>query len=121
MSAVLHEQFVARKGRILDLPERVDPGATALVVVDVQNDFCHPEGVFGRLGHNLTMMPAMAEHLQALVDAARRREMLIIWVRATYDDVVTSAVLAETYNRRDFHASQCLEGSWGADWYGGVA
>jgi nicotinamidase-related amidase len=120
MTAV-QDQFIAQKGRILDFSERVDPRATALVVVDVQNDFCHPDGVFGKLGHDLTMMPAMAERLRALVDAARRREMLIIWVRATYDNVVTSAVLAETYNRRDFHASQCLEGSWGADWYGGVA
>jgi nicotinamidase-related amidase len=118
---VAQEHFVTRKGRILEFSERVDPRATALVVVDVQNDFCHPAGVFGRLGHDLTMMPVMAKHLRELVDAARRREMLIIWVRATYDDVVTSAVLAETYNRRDFHASQCLAGSWGADWYGDVA
>lgn len=112
--------FVKEKGRILDFAERVNPATTALVVVDVQNDFCHPEGVFGKLGHDLSMMPPMAERLGALVEAARRKSMLIIWVRATYDDIVTSAPLAETYNRRNFTHSQCLEGSWGADWYGGV-
>jgi nicotinamidase-related amidase len=120
MTAAIEGQFIKEKGRILDFRERVDPRSTALVVVDVQNDFCHPDGVFGRLGHGLSMMPAMADRLKALVDAARRRSMLIIWVRATYDEIVTSAVLAETYNRRDFHHSQCLEDSWGADWYGGV-
>jgi nicotinamidase-related amidase len=112
--------FIKEKGRILDFAERVNPATTALVVVDVQNDFCHPDGVFGKLGHDLSMMPPMAERLRALVDAARRKSMLIIWVRATYDDIVTSAPLAETYNRRNFTQSQCLEGSWGADWYGGA-
>jgi nicotinamidase-related amidase len=121
MSTALQSEFIKQKGRILDFAERVDPRSTALVVVDVQNDFCHPDGVFGRLGHDLSMMPPMAAALRELVEAARRRSMLIIWVRATYDAVVTSDVLAETYNRRDFHESQCLEGSWGADWYGGVA
>ena len=121
MSATLQpNDFIRHKCRILDFSERVDPRSTALVVVDIQNDFCHPDGVFGKLGHDLSMMPAMAERNRALVEAARRRSMLIIWVRATYDAVVTSEVLAETYNRRDFHDSQCLEGSWGADWYGGV-
>ena len=120
MSAV-QDAFIDKKGRILDFSERVDPRSTALVVVDVQNDFCHPEGVFGKLGHDLSVMPPMAARLRELVAAARRRSMLIVWVRATYDSVVTSEVLAETYNRRDFHESQCLEGSWGADWYDGVS
>jgi len=65
----------------------------------------------------VSMMPAMAASLHQLIDAARHHGMLIIWVRATYDAVDTSAALAETYNRRGFHQSQCLEGSWGADWY----
>lgn len=113
--------FIERKGRILEFAERVDPATTALVVIDVQNDFCHPEGVFGATGHDLSMMPAMAERTRALVDAARRAGMLIAWVRATYDELETSATLSESYHRRGFTDSMCLEGSWGADWYGGLA
>ncbi len=109
--------FISGKGRVLPLSERVDPRSTALVVVDVQNDFCDPNGAFGKLGADVSMMPAMAASLQQLIDAARRRSMLIIWVRATYDAIVTSDALAETYNRRGFLQSQCLDGSWGADWY----
>ncbi len=118
MSASDTADFIPDKGRVLPLSERVDPGSTALVVVDVQNDFCDPDGAFGRLGNDVSMMPAMATSLRQLIDAARRRDMLIIWVRATYDVADTSAALAETYNRRGFHQSQCLEGSWGAEWYG---
>jgi nicotinamidase-related amidase len=118
MSASDTNDFIPRKGRILPLSERVGPSSTALVVVDVQNDFCDPNGAFGKLGNDVSMMPAMAACLHQLIEAARRRGMLIIWVRATYDAVDTSAALAETYNRRGFHQSQCMEGSWGADWYG---
>jgi nicotinamidase-related amidase len=118
MNASNTADFIPSKGRILPLSERVDPGSTALVVVDVQNDFCDPNGAFGRLGNDVSMMPAMAAALRQLIDAARRRDMLIIWVRATYDAVDTSAALAETYHRRGFQQSQCLDGSWGADWYG---
>jgi len=113
--------FIETKGRVLSPEERLEPSKTALVVVDVQNDFCSAEGVFGRLGHDVSMMPRMAERLGHLVEAARRKNVLIIWVRATYDEVATSAPLAETYNRREFTGSQCLEGSWGADWFDGLA
>jgi nicotinamidase-related amidase len=112
--------FIEQKGRALKLADRIDPATTALVVIDVQNDFCDPAGVFGSAGNDVSMMPAMAEHTCALVDAARERRMLIFWVRATYDEPVTSAPLAETYNRRGFTKSMCLEGSWGADWYANV-
>jgi nicotinamidase-related amidase len=112
---------IATKGRILSDEERLDPARTALVLIDIQNDFCHPNGVFGRLGHDLSMMPLMAERTRVLLDAARRKRMPIIFVRATYDDEVLAGPLAETYNRRQFLESQCLEGSFGADWYGGLA
>src|SRR5690606_21309431 len=46
---------------------------------------------------------------------------LILFVRATYDGEVLSGPLAETYHRRSFLESQCAEGSFGADWYGGLA
>ncbi len=112
--------LVERKGRILDLAERVDPARTALLVVDVQNDFCHPEGAFGRLGHDLSVMPPMAERLRGLIREAGRLGILTVFIRATYDEEVLSGPLAENYHRRGFTESQCLEGSWGADWYGGV-
>lgn len=111
---------VTEKGRLLSDEERLDPAHTALVLIDIQNDFCHPEGLFGRLDHDLSMMPAMAQRTRVLLDAARRKGMLVLFVRATYDGEVLSAPLAETYHRRGFVDSQCLEGTFSADWYGGL-
>jgi len=52
---------VTEKGRILSDEEQLDPARTALVLIDIQNDLCHPDGLFGRLGYDLSMMPAIAE------------------------------------------------------------
>jgi len=111
---------VTEKGRLLTDEERFDPAHTALVLIDIQNDFCSPQGIFGQLGNDLSMMPAMAERTRTLLEAARRKGLLILFVRATYDGEVLSAPLAETYNRRGFVDSQCLEGTQSADWYLGL-
>lgn len=108
------------QGRALPHEVRLRPATTALVVVDMQNDFCHPEGVFGRTGANLAHVPGAAAVIQSLIEAANRSNVLTIFVRATYDEAVMSEALAETYARRGFAAGQCLEGSWGAEWYGDV-
>ncbi len=103
-----------------DLTGQLDPSRTALLVVDVQNDFCHPEGVFGRAGYDLSTMPSMAATLQELLAETRRLQLFTAFIRATYDDVVLSSNLADIYHQRGFTNSMCLEGSWGADWYADV-
>lgn len=112
--------WVADKGKEIAVNELLDPATTALVVIDVQNDFCHPDGAFGGVGHDNTRMPAMAERLRELLAAARERRVFTVFVRATYDEEVTSAQLAQNRRRLGLMNSLCLEGSWGAGWYGGV-
>jgi nicotinamidase-related amidase len=104
------------KARHLPFAERVDPAATALLVIDVQNNFCHPQGYHGRAGADLSMMPAMAERVAALVAAARRAGTFIIWVRATYDLVHQGAALAEQLSKGGRDPVRCAEGSWEAAW-----
>lgn len=104
------------KARQLPFAERVDPAATALLVIDVQNNFCHPQGYHGRAGSDLSMMPAMAERVGALVAAARRAGTFIIWVRATYDLVHQGAALAEQMAKGGRDPLRCAEGSWEAEW-----
>lgn len=41
------------------LAELVDPRHTALVVVDMQRDFCIPGGAFDKLGVDISMYPPM--------------------------------------------------------------
>ena len=37
----------------LRLEKRVQPAHTALVLIDLQNDFCHPDGFMGQMGEAL--------------------------------------------------------------------
>lgn len=65
------------------LAELVDAQHTAVVVVDMQNDFCKPEGVFGQLGIDLTMYAPMIPRLERLLADARAAGVLIIYIKMT--------------------------------------
>jgi ureidoacrylate peracid hydrolase len=112
--------WIAERGPETDLVSLIDPNHTALVVIDVQNDFCHSDGAFGGVGHDNGCMPELASALHKLLAAARAKGLLIIFVRATYDREVTSVPLARHRRKLGLLNSLCLEGSWGADWFGDV-
>lgn len=50
----------------------VDPATTALVLVDLQNDFLHPEGAYGRAGQTSDAIAALPARLAPLAAAMRR-------------------------------------------------
>ncbi len=58
----------------------VDLGRTAMVVVDMQNDFCHPDGWLSSIGVDISPAQRPIEPLSALLPALRRRGVPIIWV-----------------------------------------
>lgn len=45
---------------------------TALLLVDLQNDFVHPEGAYGRGGAGVAEIAALPERLMPLADAMRK-------------------------------------------------
>lgn len=49
-----------------------DPSRTALVLVDMQNDFLHPDGAYGRAGVSDPSIAALPEKLAPVADAMRR-------------------------------------------------
>ena len=66
-----------------DLDELVAPAHTALVLVDMQRDFIEPDGVFGRMGIDLTMYEQSRPLLQRLLTAARSSGVLVIHIQNT--------------------------------------
>lgn len=98
--------------------DRVDPAHTAIVVVDMQNDFCAQGGSLDRrLGCDEAANAALADRIMALVAAGRARGAPIVWVQAIYDDkYVPPPMLAKAAERGDT-GPRCAEGSWGADFY----
>jgi ureidoacrylate peracid hydrolase len=99
------------------LDEKVAPENAAVLVVDVQNDFCADQGVFGKTGNDLSMVQAMVPTLSHLIDGAREAGVPVIFIQAIYDPVYLPPVWYERNRRLDFEVPRCLSGSWGADFY----
>ena len=65
------------------LAELVDPKVTALVVIDVQNDFCHDEGHYARYGKDLTSIQAIIPGVVGFVSRAQALGVRTFFVRQT--------------------------------------
>ncbi len=48
-----------------------DPRRTALLTIDLQNDFLHPEGAYGRAGQTSELIAALPDRIVPLKDALR--------------------------------------------------
>ncbi len=75
--------IVENKQVYTTLTELVNPRHTALVVVDMQNDFCKPTWAFDQRGINLSMYPQMIPRMARLIAEARERKLLIVYIQMT--------------------------------------
>ena len=100
------------------------PRHTALLLIDLQNDFVHPDGwvatqrLPGFLGDS--GITAALERAGALLAAAREAGVLRVFVQMLGDDRYLSPAWRAQYRRIHGRARPvCVqEGTWGADFYG---
>ena len=104
-----------------DTVEKFSPAAAAVLVVDVQNDFCHPDGIMAKRGFDVSGLPDTVARIQAFVAAARRHRVPVIWLRTTHDETTNTDVwLARhgtTLRPTGPPPSNCVPGTWGADFW----
>ncbi|QSX00981.1 cysteine hydrolase family protein [Haloterrigena alkaliphila] len=86
----------------------LEPDSTAVVVVDMQNGFCHPDGSLYAPGSETVVEP-----ISRLVDRARDAGAQVIYTRDVhppeqFDD-------AHYYDEFDQWGEHVLEGSWDAE------
>lgn len=48
-----------------------DPATAAVLTIDLQNDFLHPEGAYGRAGQSSPAIAALPDRVKPVVDAVR--------------------------------------------------
>lgn len=58
-----------------------DKDNTALVIIDMQRDFCAPGGFGEKLGNDISLTRAIIPNVQKMLDAARDAGMLVIHTR----------------------------------------
>lgn len=97
------------------LAEKTDPKHTALVIVDLQNDFCHPDGAWGKAKRQV-VSDADLQKIDELASAARQHTIPVVFLRTLSNAWTESEPLRE---RRDAWriAGLCVEGTWGAELY----
>ena len=99
------------------LEQKVSPAHTALLVVDVQNDFVANDGFFHRIGADVGMIQRSIPPLARLIDCARQAGVLVVFIQAIYDPQYLSAAMRERDRRVGREMPRCLTGSWGADFH----
>ncbi|MDE3078413.1 MAG: cysteine hydrolase [Paracoccaceae bacterium] len=61
----------------------LDPTRTALLIVDLQNDFLHPDGAYGRGGQASAAIAALPARVRPVADALRARGGWIVSTQFT--------------------------------------
>lgn len=103
--------------KMSDLASVLAPERAVLVVVDVQNDFCHDDGFFGRAGKELQAAQAAADRLVGLIEAAHRARVPVVFVRTQHDQWTDSAAWLGRETRKSSPGTICATGSWGAEFF----
>jgi nicotinamidase-related amidase len=93
---------------------RLDPEQTAVVVVDMQNGFCHPDGSLHAPGSEAAVEPCAR-----LVDRAREAGASVVFTR----DVHPPEQFADNhyYDEFDRWGEHVVEGSWEAELVEGLS
>jgi ureidoacrylate peracid hydrolase len=100
------------------LAQKADPAHSALLVIDVQNDFVADGGFFHKVGGDVrTIREHRVPRLLRLIEEARQAGVLVIFVQAIYDPDDHSDAMRERNLRLNMELPRCLSGSWGAEFY----
>ena len=107
------------KVRKLELP-RLDPKEVMLLVVDMQNDFCHPDGARAKaFGVDAIAMPrASIPAVVELIRVARAAGVRVSYTRQVHypeDEARKKRRIPSHLDRRGVKLELCYRGSWGAE------
>lgn len=103
------------KSKLTD--EYTQPHSSAVLVIDVQNDFCREGGYYHRTGADLSTIDRAVERLQNFLQSARAAGTMIVFIRSQYDEVYLSHAQKERRRRVGWDVPLCRQGTEGFDFY----
>lgn len=98
----------------MQLVEKVSPSRTALLIVDMQNDFCSPGGFIDRATSFTPSTAAVSARIATLRQAAEHLGMLVIHIVSHFDDEYLNEPMRERLVRIGAEP-YCVSGTWGAE------
>jgi ureidoacrylate peracid hydrolase len=102
-------------------PDALRPDRCAVLVIDLQNDYCHEDGAFARMGFDLSRIQAAVARVTQLIAAAREHDVPVIFVRTTHGEWSDTPGWAMRprggSTAREGRIPLVEEGTWGAELY----
>jgi ureidoacrylate peracid hydrolase len=106
------------------LTDKVRPQHCAVLVIDMQNDFCAEGGAMHREGRDLTLVKSMVPRLAQLITAARAAKVPLVWIRNVYNTGpnwdLSETWLEQAERRRNgayLSIPVCEPNAWNGDFY----
>jgi len=102
-----------------DVGEIVHPDHTALIVVDVQNDFAHSDGMLSKqLGQDMAHVQAALPHINEAIESARDVGAHVVYLQ----EVIAAETMLPNFETLfgPFESTAVREGTWGADFVDGL-
>jgi ureidoacrylate peracid hydrolase len=96
------------------LAQLIEPSRTALILIDVQNDYCHPEGSLGSVGADVSSVDPAVDNIEKLLEASRKLGVAVIFVRNWHEKWTDSE---QWLNRKPSKTRAAVARSWGAEFY----
>ena len=94
----------------------IDPKQCAVMAVDMQNDFCHRDGHYGRSGEDISKFIATIDPVARLIARARSAGATIAFTRLVYDSSAGTIEQRHRIKPRNWipKGRRLQPGSWGA-------
>jgi len=97
--------------------ERVLAEPTALLIIDMQNDFVHERGIFAQSGYRVSGYWSIIPPMKRLIEAARAAGVPVIWIGMSHNELNDGDDAWSQRRAGRNHPASCRTGTWGADLY----
>ena len=94
----------------------IDPRVTALLVIDMQNGFCHPESRMEKAGIGVVHQRAIVPKVLEVIDLAHAHKIPVLWSQQVHfpEDVTRRRRRIPSHQSKQ-RWTPCLRGTWEVD------
>lgn len=82
----------------MNLKDKLNPTHTALIVIDIQNDFCAPSGVMAKMGKDVSGMDEVVAGIKKLAEVCEAVNIPVLYTQQVYDRSKLTPLQKEQYD-----------------------